>query len=944
MNLTTTVGVLSKILGLGISAWGALKNPDFEEKDLLALRALFDAGGGILEAAQSRQEPEAAAKHLALITRSFGQAFGRHWAFNKDFVGVGRFRTFMSKEQKQRAKEIEVRTHYAAQKMLKMGEYPIGTEELSLVSSLAGSPLNTGYYRAFWDAFSNPKLSDEQQGEPPLLDLTNDTRREFERHFLIAYWEDLATSTGHAIASYIEGLEKYRALLIRELLLKDISTWNERHLFGNTERSKTPQSYGLPFMPLGAMYVEPNGVIAGSDDIPTPILSLLTQVLRQQAPKVIFIKADFGSGKSLTARAFANQLATTLLTTQQGPSLDQEFPIFIRCADDFPSEGTFELSPTVRRAWKRQAASFDVDLKTSDSALSLLGSEQRTTYILDGLDEIALSERRLDAMIQRLQEETTDNHRFIIFTRPSALPPDHKLKNSIVINLLPFATHDLNNAPGGQVREWLEKWNRVVGKKIPLQPEHLAKQDLLKLSKTPILLFMIAQSWDDISSAGTPRTLAEIYEGFFRHIARGKHELDRESNTNVFEASKYLLDHLKRLNEIGTDATAPDAMLWLMSRVAWEATKREQHRPPEPLTTRDVDRLLEDELELRPSEELISTIRMGLLLAMQADLRAGADHILFGHKSFREFLVARFWADRLLKIASTDYREWTYLESSLYGGRLLSDDAHLEFLTDLLDRLDSQKQSQIMKWAQTAFHNEEQIFKTRKGRSSSLLRDDYRATLREAALAVGCALKGSRMEIREPLALRSLLAWFLGTGQFAVLLARGAILRDTNLSYVQLFNSAFTGSNFEQVNLSGIAAGECDFSEAHLINVDFEAADCADCWFDRTQFKGGSISYSRFNNCLFRSSSFKGCHFEGTNFSHCNLDFSEFENVGLYFISMKKCSLTGARLSGCALVHTDLEQVDLSDVTFENTQYTKDVVWPKGFTPSNHPGLNLISR
>ncbi|MFY0565655.1 pentapeptide repeat-containing protein [Archangium lansingense] len=943
MEPVVAIGALSKILGVGISTWEALKSPDFDEKDLSALRTLLETGGGALGATLSPKDAQVAAQHMALITRAFGQAFGRHWAFNKDFVPTGRFRAFMSKEQRQRAKEIEVRTRYAAQKLQTTGDLPAGAEELGLVSALTGSPLNTPYYRALWAAFSNPKLANEEAGEPPLLELTEDTRREFERHFLIAYWEGLASSTGRGIGSYIEGLEKYRTLLIRELLLKDLSTWNERHLFGNTERSKTPQSYGLPFMPLGEMYVEPDGKIEGNKDNPAePILVLLARAIRQPAPKVIFVKADFGSGKSLTARTLAYRLATKLLTTQEGTSLDQDFPIFIRCADDFPSEGSFELSPTVRRAWKRQVAASNVDLKTSDNALSLPGDEQRIVYILDGLDEIALGERRLDALMQRLQEETTDRHRFIIFSRPGALPIEHKLTDSIVISLLPFTTHDENEVPGGQVGEWLGKWNKVVRGNSPLHPEQLVVKHLLEIAKTPILLFMISQSWDDISSTDTPKRLSEIYEGFFRHIARGKHEFDRESNTNVFEASNHLLDHLKRLNEIGAAGTAPEAMLWLMSRLAWEATKLEQRHPPEPLTTRDVDRLLEDELELRPSSELTSTIRMGLLLAMQADFRAGADHVLFGHKSFREFLVARFWVDRLRKIASADSREWAELERSLYGARLLADYAHLNFLSEMIDALNDGERLRIARWAQYCFDNEEQSFKARKGRPSSILRDDFRAALREASLAIGCEISGSRMDIREPLAFRSLVAWFFAVDSDVLIHARGAVLRGTNFNKVELFNPVFGGATFERVLFAGVEFLQGDFSAARLTELKVEISDFHICWFEGAKFEGGVVSYSRFDDCSFRSSFWGGCRFESVSFYECAFDMAKFEDVDFESGRAEECGFGGTRFLRCRLNEVDLSQSDLSGVVFEETQYTDAVVWPEGFNPVAQSGLRRI--
>ena len=940
MELALAVGTLSKILGAGISAWDAFKTPGFDDKDVAALRAFLDAGSGILGAAMSPKECEASALHLALITRSFGQAFGRHWAFNKDFVPVGKLSVFMTKEQKHRSAEIEARTRYAAQRLLVPGELPAGPNELNIVTSLTGSPLNTPYYRTLWDAFSNPSLDDESTTTAPLLDTGESVRGEFERNFLIVYWEGLSSVAGQRIRDYVNGLEKYQTRLVRELILKDTSAWGERHLFGNTDRNRTPQGYGLPFLPLDAMYVEPLGQVERAQESPKPILTLIKWSLRQPDGKLIFVKADFGSGKSLTARTLACRLAADILTTRTGTSTDQELPVFIRCADDFISDGAFELAPTVRRAWKRQASTFGLELKTSDDTLSPPEKDQKSVFILDGLDEVALSDRKLDALIQRLQEETSAKHRFIIFSRPGALPSEQKLNNAVVITLLPFTTQDTSQFEGGQVGEWLRRWSTITQPSTPLKPHILAQKNLLEIAKTPILLFMIAQSWDDIASTNTPKTLAEIYEGFFQHIAHGKHNLDREKNINVFEASNHLLEQLKSLNELPSKSKAPDAMLWLMSRVAWEATKLSQNHPSEPLTTRDVDRLIEDDLELRPSSELTSTIRMGLLLAMQADLKAGADHFLFGHKSFREFLVARYWANRLRKLASADSRDAIEIEHSLYGARFMAENEHLKFLIEILNQLKPTERSAIAKWTQACLNNEEQIFKARKDRPTGIIRDDLRAPLREAALAIGCTIKGGHIHIEDPMVLRSLIGWFVATETYASLHAPGVTMDNTNLWGVRLFYSSFVGSTLNEVELSDSTFGECDFSHSHILGGEMEIADFQDCSFIETTLTDLRIT-SRFSTCSFESAIIEDTVLEGSSFLDCDLTSANFEETTFLYVSFRGGNLSKTRFSGCIFEDVDFQKTNLSSVVFENTQYTSATTWPGEFNPAENSGLRL---
>lgn len=75
-------------------------------------------------------------------------------------------------------------------------------------------------------------------------------------------------------------------------------------------------------------------------------------------------------------------------------------------------------------------------------------------------------------------------------------------------------------------------------------------------------------------------------------------------------------------------------MLWLMGRVAWEAHMLEQRHPPQPLTRRHIDNLLQDG-DVPIPVGAADTIRIGLILALQADLHSANHTILFGHLSFR---------------------------------------------------------------------------------------------------------------------------------------------------------------------------------------------------------------------------------------------------------------------------------------------------------------------
>lgn len=681
--LAAAVKTISRLIQLGIAAYDSWKGEGLDTKELGTLPPVLDFIGDLGGGRSGESSADMAALQLGIITRCFGQAFGRHWAFNKSLAPtrLKRFRLFMSKEEKKRAEEIELRVRLATESLRKPGDLPTGAQEWKLVQSLSGSPLSTPYFQSLWNAFSDPKLDDEGT-EPPLLDLGESGRMEFERHFLLAYHQTLASPAGQPLRHYLQNLHAdYRRQLLQEFLLKDMAAWGARHTFGNIERRERRDDDPLPFMPLEDMYVEPDAGVGKGHEQNAPVLDLIHRTLEAPSGRVLVVQADFGMGKSLTARTLACRLAQQFLRART-PSPDMTLPVFVRCADDVKG-ADFDLKLTVQRAWQRQAKAVGLELKASDEAL-VVPDSQRAVFLLDGLDEISLGETGLKSFFQHLQDSADDRHRFIVFSRPGALPHERDLKGIPVLDLRPWGDE--------QIAAWLHRWRELKGGEGPTV-EELDQRSLIELARTPILLLMIAQTWSP-EDGGNQISRARLYEDFFRSIARGKHEADYVEHRPVYDAAVLLRDFLVEQKLLDESADPPDAMLWLMSRVAWEAMKLEQKEmlppdfKPEPLKKRNIDNLLYDELQFRhQSDEIVESIQVGLLLTLQAHLRAGeSSQILFGHKSFREFLAARYWADRLKTLARSDSSEWKGIELPLLGGRLLGlRDETFRHLMDMLN-------------------------------------------------------------------------------------------------------------------------------------------------------------------------------------------------------------------------------------------------------------------
>lgn len=195
----------------------------------------------------------------------------------------------------------------------------------------------------------------------------------------------------------------------------------------------------------------------------------------------------------------------------------------------------------------------------------------------------------------------------------------------------------------------------------------------------------------------------------------------------VFEASTNLLKSLVNLKEIeGPRAEEVEpkpqvlAMLWLMARVAWEGQRRAQQGRD--LTLHEVTTILREELDIEKDPRTEELIRIGVLLVLQADYHGRNDRILFGHKSFREFLVARYWASQLRRIVTErNSKKREDIEANLLGVRLLGEeDGTFDFLLQILDspEWDDQRKS-LVDWANDCFNDETPDFADGKARSCS---------------------------------------------------------------------------------------------------------------------------------------------------------------------------------------------------------------------------------
>ncbi|WP_231512034.1 pentapeptide repeat-containing protein [Chondromyces apiculatus] len=790
-------------------------------------------------------------------------------------------------------------------------------ETFDELSALLETPLGTSAYRRLWEAFLRPRTDDERGPSVCLIDRNAPgAKRAFERQYTLAYAEALASPAGAEVRQRLLAMEGVRSQMLRELLLRGMSTWKRQHVFGGIEAP------GVPNMPLEGIYVEPDGIHeehrGDRESVQrAPIQQLIGELLREH--RIVVVRGDFGHGKSLTARSLACGWAAQYLTENATVSPDLVYPVFVKCGQDFTNHEP-SLDRTLPRALMNRARDMGIELPLKDCVFAPPDRGERVVYLVDGLDEVAFTAGEVEAFFKDLDESTGERHRAVVFSRKGVIPPSHKLQNIPVVDVAPLrvSAEREGEEEGGQVAAWLKNWNRLSGEP-EITVQQLASRGLLDVVTTPIVLFMAALTWNaEGGAAGAPQTRAAIYEQFFEQIARGKCKQDRDRQGEVRhgpvdEASKKLLDSLVARRAVAAPRSADEelgaralAMLWLMGRVAWEGQRR-THRGDE-LTVHDVTNIVRDELGIRNDSRAEELVRIGVLLVLQADHHGGNDRILFGHKSFREFLVARHWADRLRRIVAVPEGSRGEIERDLLGARLLGDDdGTFEFLTELLKGAgwaDAEREA-LHGWATQCFHNEAPAF---RDQYVPLWSTDQRPPLREAALAIGSVCIRERgIVTTRPDVLRTMLAGFWIANERAIVVAPRLSAEAANLSGANLVGANLSRANLVGANLFG----------ANLSGANLDGANLVGANLSRAHLVGANLSRANLSRAHLSRANLSRAHLVGANLSRANL--------------------VGANLVGANLVGANLVGARLKDMRHDAT--TK---WSDEFEPPAGASADLV--
>jgi len=724
-----------------------------------------------------------------------------------------------------------------------------------------------------------------------LLDLGEDgaAKRAFERDFSDAWRVALASPNGANLRQYlVSEEEEARPEALRELLLDNTASWRRQHVFATVD-----DLGDFPEMPLEDAYIAPLAdVVVNEKSVNRgeKVLGLLEGLIPNNP--ITFVSADMGHGKSLTARTLAWKYAQKARSEQESVSPEMWWPVYVRCADDFLRSTTNDVEGIIKRALKRQALALGKELGLDDPALSKFPQEQRILLLLDGLDEVSVAGKELTALLESLRGWSSPKRRCVIFSRPAALPD--RRKDIPVVKIRKFESE--------QVEAWLKRWARFRKRPGPT-PGKLAKMALEEIVSVPILLLMVAYSWDQLVGQEHVRK-ADIYELFFRDMAWGKFRHSEEDHPEIQRGARSLYKQLSNKKLLVEDPTASeqtrlvDGMLWLMGRVAWEAKCCEFEAKwsggsPDLRRSRIETKILEDELQCSPED--LHCVQIGLLLASQADLRNEShSSMLFGHRSFLEFLVARYWYTSLqLHVNRQGRAQRSTIERQLMRAPLRMDEEDKcdSFLYEMLET--SAEKRKIGDWAADFFLDERLL--APDGEPVTFT-GDRRTRLRGAALGIACQC-GKHPILETSHVLRSLLAWASVRDEFMHVHARGL-----KLAKHKLPRSNFTGADLSAANMDAANLRFSSFVEASLREASLRGVDLFRAHLFRGDLRGAD---------LFRGD-LREADLRGADLTGANLREADLFRVDLREASLREADLTGAHLFRGDLTDADLRGADLT--------------------------------
>lgn len=806
-----------------------------------------------------------------------------------------------------------------------LAEHTSPSPQQQTLDWLTGPPTRTPYYKALWQALTDPSFGEILIPVEHDADGAHsaDVVRAFENFFHAAYYAGLASPGGQTIQRYLRGQRAAVPALMRWRLAVDMADW----------RSRPIAHFGGHPLPQSELYVEPNASLkdgSGRDGDHVPLFALLETLLgpaSQPRHQIVVVQAPPGIGKSLAAREISCRTAQAFLQGSTANGL--RLPIFVQSDVllEARNQSFFDIPELLRAALHAHGQALQ-EKHSQRSDCYLPPSDQESTLIvIDDVDAAQLGKDKQHEFLHKLRK-LDGRHQAILFTRPTGLDSGVLAEfEAQVITLQPFVVDGTNS----QVQEWLARWNLLTRRDPPLRLVDLDGEDrrLYELSARPILLRLIAETWDSLSQG--PKTQMRLFDEFTHQVVTLRREpaalpTRRPSDDVVGELALAALSRQDK--QIVAAAERPEqALIWLLARLAWESVSLSEQRLP--LTVAWAREILGTELGLREPELVIERLCDGSLLSTRRAAEGNTTHLLFGHDTFRQYLTALYWEHELRRLHKLppDSPGALYAERLLAQGRLTPNVICFSMLIERLVTWPEPERQSLVTWATRCLLSESPSA-SQDGGSLVL----HWAWLRETALALASQLQATAVqdvsedmnceptagvEIPNAQLLRSLAARIEEQGQTLLLHAPGLSIslhgaqgRRAFLAGLCVRRACLERATLIAVNLRGANLSESKLQGANLKEADLRGADLSGCDLSRADLRGADLRGADLSGAKL-----VGAKLDGARLDRAHLVAADLSSASLQRTKLESADLREARMNGVDLRHASLRQANLQRTT-----------------------------
>ena len=175
-----------------------------------------------------------------------------------------------------------------------------------------------------------------------------------------------------------------------------------------------------------------------------------------------------------------------------------------------------------------------------------------------------------------------------------------------------------------------------------------------------------------------------------------------------------------------------------------------------------------------------------------------------------------------------------------------------------------------------------------------------------------------------------------------------ASLDRVNFKNADLQSANFSGATLKSINFIGSKLSKAKFNDTKLIgsiifndqtkwpkgvNLPQSAINLGLPDLSNRSLKAQDLKHQVLSEKLFKKTNFEGANLNGVDFSSSDLSGANLNGVDLIRATLRNTNLSDATLIGADLSRANLTNANLDGADLTGIYYTKETLWPRGFTP-----------